>query len=604
MATLFLPLNGIGLGHISRSHVVAEYLLRNGERPIMMVQGYYPEFFASTVPGLSIPLIYKSTPIERIRIADEIARYSRLSMARAVVEDTHPSPIVLPASLTRILLVRPTAIEYMRHVREIYKCRYNSFVICDHPRSPTWPYSEAETSEMEAWDRWSFAGPIYRSATKQNVGSIRCKYGFHEGEAVYIFTMGGGGSQKDARAEISHFFAESIVIAHALKEKDSQCRLLFVRGPLFPMELSVPAEFEDVTQEPDMPTLLAVATGAVIRPGFNTTWECIGGRTPFFTVAGQTFMEPVEHRDQALRRHDLLPRDLTEWLHPSWRKHFSVVSSQAANEWLPDYALAHLHSKIVTPPLASSDRRQIAVNMPRRQYEGDLPFLLRIDDVIVLDDNLLDLLEFCVSRALCPSLEVIPYLARFDETLLQATVGSSIAYDISQHGFAHLPRRTSSGRRAEIVDSEPIGTSLMQGREILMQRFPIRFRGGFSAPYDYAPATFSNYWHALGGRYMSFCQHKCPSYSLPVIRPLLDPWDWSRNVPIEWAVLLTEARRSRAVHGHIGIAIHPFLFDHPGERHRTFEIIDRLLELGCVPRLIGDVALGRLEGHGSIESCC
>jgi len=42
-----------------------------------------------------------------------------------------------------------------------------------------------------------------------------------------------------------------------------------------------------------------------------------------------------------------------------------------------------------------------------------------------------------------------------------------------------------------------------------------------------------------------------------------------------------------------GIAIHPFLFDVAGERDRPFDIIDRCLDLGCRPRLIGDVALGR-----------
>lgn len=79
MTIIFLPLNGIGLGHISRAYAVAQYLRTRGESPVLMVQGGYPEFFSDNVPGLSIPTIYKAGPSERLQIAQETTRFALLS---------------------------------------------------------------------------------------------------------------------------------------------------------------------------------------------------------------------------------------------------------------------------------------------------------------------------------------------------------------------------------------------------------------------------------------------------------------------------------------------------------------------------------------------
>jgi hypothetical protein len=600
MVTIFLPLNGVGLGHISRSYAVAEYMLRRGDRPVMMVQGQYPEFFATTVPGISIPTIYKANLNEQARIADEIARYARMSGAGALVEDTYPAPITLPAAIRKVLLVRPSSIEYMRILGAVNRNRYSDFVITDHPDSPSWPYAESETAEIAAWDNWSWAGPIYRAHSDHKLQSVRRRYDLKEDEAVYVFSLGGGGSHQDLALEITSFCGQAVEIAHLLRQEDPRCRLIFVRGPLFPKDLSIPDEFEDISREPEMPELLAAATGAVIRPGFNTTWECIAGNTPFFPVPGKTFMEPVGPRAEALLSHGLAPRNVAEWLDPAWRERFRVVSAQTSARWTPVAALAHVHSRIVTADSAACDHPQFAAPVALAERRGDIPLLLRIDDVITMNRNLLDLLEFCIKRALCPSLEVIPYLSPTDEASLAAILGSSLQYEVSQHGFSHLPRRTIFGRRAEVTAEDPsISDCLMKGRDMLQGRFPTRYRGGFSPPYDYVPANFPDTWRSMGGSYMSVCRQQCSPSVLPVICPLLDPWDWMQNRPVEWPVLLTEAGRSIESQGHVGIAIHPFLFDAEGERDRTFEVIDRLLDRNCTPRLIGDVALGRSAVGGA-----
>jgi UDP-N-acetylglucosamine:LPS N-acetylglucosamine transferase len=590
MATVFLPLNGIGLGHIARSHAVAEYMLGRGGHPIMLVQGHYPDFFARSVPGISIPTIYKANQAGRLQIADEIIRYARTTNTRVIVEDTHPSPIALPATLRRVLLVRPTAIEYMRHLCNVYSHKYSNFVITDHPDSPTWPYSESETVEIKGWDTWTCAGPVFRWHCDNKEQFIRYRYNLNEEQAFYVFTMGGGGAQKDVQEEARTFLGQSVAVARVLRESEPGCRLIFVRGPLFPRDITIPVEFEDVLSEPEMPALLAASTGAVIRPGFNTTWECLAGRTPFLSIPGLTFMEPVSNRQSALAVQGLSPRDVKEWLDPLWRKQFMIACGQTVARWNPAHALAHIYSKVTNSVDTTTSHLAVDVSANALGYEASVPFLLRIDDVFSLDRNLMELLEFCIKRALCPSLEIIPYLAETDESQLDSIFGSSLRYEVSQHGFAHLPRHTSSGRRTEILDEPLIIDQLRIGLEMLRNRFPTRYKGGFSAPYDYVFPTFPDEWHAIGGRYISFCSHQCRPSLLPVIRQLLDPWNWSRGMPIDWTFLSGAARRSIELHGHVGIAIHPVLFDIPGERDRTFAILDRLLEHGCAPRLIGECA--------------
>ena len=54
-----------------------------------------------------------------------------------------------------------------------------------------------------------------------------------------------------------------------------------MQGPYFPPRIPIPPRFEVVQDEQQMPALLKIAKGAVIRAGFNTTWECLAAGTPF-----------------------------------------------------------------------------------------------------------------------------------------------------------------------------------------------------------------------------------------------------------------------------------------------------------------------------------
>lgn len=590
MAVIFLSLNGIGLGHISRAFTISGWLKERGVAPVIFAQGRYPEFMSAKIPGVSIPTIYKLKPVEREAVALDLTKYARMTAPSVVVEDTHPAPIELPDYVERVLLVRPTAISYMRHLNLHYRRSFKHFFVTDHPESPTWPFPPDETAEVSGWQGWSFAGPVYRAPDRRLADGVRERHRIGAGETLYVFTMGGGGAQRDPVGAAASFCAQACAVAEELRRERPGCRLLFVRGPLFPAEYRVPEMFEDIAVEPDMPNLLALAAGAVIRPGFNTTWECIGARVPFLPIRGETFMEPVLERTRRLAEFNLAPEDQRQWLDPAWGASFRRSCADVTERWSPKVTADALCERL-SP---ETPRTRVLPRPPgvRARAADGPPLLVRIDDVIDIDRELAEALELCFSRGLKPSLEVIPYLSALNDELLSDLLHGHSGYEVSQHGYAHLPRRTKTGRKAEFTDEHFNEGQLREGSLFMRERFPRSFVGGYSAPFDSLPAQFAGAWLRMGGRYVSFCRDRRVEGALGSVRLTLDPWDWAGEEPVPESRLMAEARRSAAGRGYVGVVLHPFLFKRPGESDRIAALLDGLLDFGCRPSLLSECALG------------
>ena len=75
--------------------------------------------------------------------------------------------------------------------------------------------------------------------------------------------------------------------------------------------------------------------------------------------------------------------------------------------------------------------------------------MIRIDDVVCQEPALGWLLDLLATRGLRASLEVVPYLMQFDEEFLDRFDPSETLFEVSQHGYAHVPRTADSGRRCE-----------------------------------------------------------------------------------------------------------------------------------------------------------
>jgi hypothetical protein len=618
MAIVFLPLNGIGMGHLSRSFALARQLRELGEKPVIFAQGKYPRFMADEVPGFRLGAIYKAWWPTRWKMAGDIATYARRTSPAVVVDDTHPAKIRLSSDICRVLALRPTTMSYLRWLRLRHEHKFRQIFVADHPDSPTWPFSDDQSREISTWEKWTCVGPIFRRATAEGRARVREKYSLRDGEPMFVFTMGGGGSQKTDGLEVPAFVAKAASWAELIRARISAARLLFVRGPLFPKTVSLPNFFEDIATEDDMPSLIAEASGAVIRPGFNTLWECIGGQTPFICIEGDTYREPVADRDRRLRAAALVPRDFDHWLDPGYIEQFKQACPDIASRWPVMHAAECIQkslAKIAPPPgaqrviaqAAPGAQRTIAQTAPgalRNSVESDssrnIPavhsqtstrkgLVIRVDDVVEPDAEMVSLRRLCVSRGLCVSLEMIPYLCKFDEASLKSFAGDW-KYEASQHGFDHLPRRDANGLKAEFLAEEDCRPSLSRGIQIMRQKFPETFRGGFSAPFDGYPAALSSTWQALGGQFVSVVWSKT-EMNLPKVQLTVDPWNWPRNSPRSLAWVMRQITAAIKERDYIGLCLHPQLLKFPGQIEYHERLFDQVLNLGVEPMMMSDVAL-------------
>lgn len=622
MAIVFLPLNGIGLGHVMRGFVLARELLARGEAPIVVAQGHYPAFMARAVPGCSISPIYKTAITERQRIVADVVRCARQTNPAVVIEDTHPAPMELPADVRRILLVRPTTMQQMLNLQAKHVLTYDAILVTDHWESPTWPFDAAQTAQIRSWSNWSCVGPIVRTPTTAGGARIRQEYSLRADQRNYVFSMGGGGVQPDGTSDIAEFCAQAERIAQRLRRDDGNCRLLFIRGPLFPAAQSLPALFEDYGAEDDMPALLSCAAGAVVRAGFNTTWECLAAGTPFITFQGHTFAEPVVERLQGLAAAGLLLDSVDEWLDPDWIANFKRRAAAVVTRWPLSSVVEQLQGVILAasgadtgnsepaPVILPLTRKASAIavqtspvaapsrlappHWPLDAAHAPLPGLLvRIDDVIELSRELILTLEQCAARGLSVSLEVVPYLCRLDEGVLCEQLAGAVPFEVSQHGYAHLPRRIADGRKSDFFSDQDFAADLQKGLAVLQRLFPTKFRGGFSAPYDTFPPGLGQCWQQLGGRYVSALWAPLEDCPLPVVNHPIDPWDWRRDREHSQARLMRKLRDSLVRNGYTGLALHPQLLTSAARVARLEQLLDEVMTLGCTPVLASQIAARR-----------
>ena len=329
MALVMLALNGTGLGHLIRTVIVSELLASVGERAEIFSEGKYHPSGWEHFPVHQVPSLWASSEEVRRRVAAQLTATAAKSEPAVVVEDTHPNPIHLPTRIRRVLLVRPTSFEYLAGLNERYGSVYSAFLLCDSPGSPTWPYTEDQTRQLKDWDRWHIVGPIYRTPTEEEARSVQERYRLGADSSVCVFSMGGGGVHvKDAKGyDIVRFLRLALEVAQLIQAADLKARLLFVKGPYFPKRIPVPQLFEVVQDDVQMPALLKAARGAVIRAGFNSTWECLAGRTPFLPLIGTTYKEPLEERIGRLTAMGLVPATPEQfWTDAEWRAGYRRIA--------------------------------------------------------------------------------------------------------------------------------------------------------------------------------------------------------------------------------------------------------------------------------------
>jgi hypothetical protein len=603
MAYLLLPLNGVGRGHLTRALIFADWLREAGRLPMIALQGASRFAAPWSVPTTNVPTLHHAVEANAQRLADDLARAALLSSPSVIIEDTHPRRVSWPPGIGHVIVVRPTRIDHMRLLQRLHG-ETACLLICDHPSSPTWPYDAAQTAEIQSWPRWDCLGPVFRALSPEAVDRMRATYRLQPDEALFVFSMGGGG-ELEGSGDRRAFVEAAAALAGQLRARIARPRFVFVRGPLFPAAVALPAIFEDVHEEPDLPSLFALARGAVVRPGYNVTWECIAAGTPFIALRGTTKSEPVQVRLDALVASGFeISPDVGRLIDPAARARFAAAcrTALARFDGAPrERFLAHTErAQPVTAPAPAEPRPPspgagfTAGQLDRlaravRDAGAPMPLRIRLDDVTRLDDEVRWLIALCREHGARLSLEIVPYHNAITGAELDR-LDPDGAVDIGQHGYAHLPAyRDGVEIRGEFVDG-PAGDKAVEqlriGAGLLARAFGGRFRGGYSAPYDLLPPGLASTWRAVGGRYLSWIWARPTDDALPCVRVAFDPWDWKAGKPHEGEALVERIVSRMARIGGVGLVLHPQCLRDPGPRQMTADLVRCLIGAGCVPARI------------------
>jgi hypothetical protein len=492
----------------------------------------------------------------------------------------------------------------MRLLKEELGHTTERFLVCDHPDSPTWPYTPDETAALKGWKKWEFIGPVFRQLSPANLREVRERYSLADGQRVYVFTMGGGGTRSEQDTDVADFLERGTRIAQSLRSADPECRLIFVRGPFFPTDVGLPVLFESVGVEQYVPELLASSDGAVIRPGFNTLWECLRANVPFVPISGTTYREPVEERLGRLEQFGLTGADCLElWGRESWRSDFVERGRRVTGRWTgmpepdvvrrileppegyrPVWASAASAAPLFGAKLEGGVSPEVVGEL-LRNVVGEKRLLIRLDDIVALDEPVLWLLEVFRRRRLFASLEVVPYLSNLSDEDLDA-VDAEALLEVGQHGYAHIPRFDEKGRKGEFwprseAELRLAAQQIAAGFSKLSAAFPRRFRGGYSPPFDGMPAWGDPVWLEAGVRYLSLMRADAPSSRTPTIRLRTDLWNWKENRPRPALAVVREVAADMSEHGYAGIVIHPRLLCNQSERVRFTKLLDALIGAGA-----------------------
>jgi len=603
VAVVVFAMNGQGLGHLIRSTIVSHALATVGERPVIFSGGEYQPGGLAQFPVRFVPSLWGATDEVRKRVSSELHSMADISLPAVVVEDTHPAPIQLPAAIRRVLLVRPTSYEYLVRLNERYAGLYSAYLLCDSPDSPTWPYDETQTRQVAGWKNWHVIGPVYRTASEDEVCQVRARHHLSGDQEVCVFSMGGGGVKvNDPKGQdVIRFLRLALQVADVVETTGSRVRLLFVKGPYFPPRVPIPSRFEVVPEEDHMPALLKIAKGAVIRAGFNTPWECIAAGTPFIPLIGTTYAEPVTERVNRLTSLGLVPPNIESfWFDDKWREEYRHIARGivATHSGAPEPQ--ELRRLILDRQGMRSQPRPKPHAIRRNRTKKGIPLVVRIDDVVCKEPAFCWLLDVLAARSLRASLELVPYLVEFDETFLDRFDPARKLFEVSQHGYAHVPRTTDGGRRCEFSPESAAPTTeevevIARGKQQIEAAFPHRFNGGFSPPYDALPSWLPATWHALGGTFVScLYTNSVPGSPLPVRRAGADVWDWTMDRAVSRDQLMRKLALQVSMDGHAGIVLHPRCLRRRSEKLHLHNLLNRM-EGGARTVSLRDLALGKIE---------
>jgi hypothetical protein len=369
---------------------------------------------------------------------------------------------------------------------------------------------------------------------------------------------------------------------------------LVVTGPDFRHDAEIDRRFvKAYSFLNNLDGLIKLADIVIINPSLDLASEC-------FCSAKRLILLSISHSEEvdSLRQTFIFHRPLMRWANINSDSIINIADDllKEPNRSLPLSPWSDGATKVlsfinsVQPEREALQKGQNFIKLLKRGKQ----FLIRIDDVVEIDGELKWLLQLVRCLGFSATLEVIPQLCKISDQDLDRLELEEGAIEVSQHGCSHMMSAVASEWRSEFnVRSEsPTSSdiySIHQGHTIMKERFPRRFGGGFSPPYDGLPIWLPEVWKREGGKYISTIWKDTGSSLLPNVRVTAEVWDWAQNRRRTTAATIEDIVESMVKRGYGGLVLHPRLFRSQSNRTWLSYLLEALRDAGIEPRLPSDL---------------
>ena len=294
--------DSVGLGHITRTHLIAERLASRGHQVLVLASGgarFEARHERISVAGMP----------QLLSDAEAQAHVNGLLTAfqpDLITEDTGTRPDLRGLSG----FAAPPKVLILRRMDGFGLERYRrggSFAYYD--RTLVLASAESLLSQptvlpvtkraMRASRRFRYFGPVYRMPTRAEVAAASARYGKRDAKLVVVSAGGGGDHGADDYCE--RLYHSAVEAATLLREDGLPAKFVIVAGPLFGAATPRPGpDVEVVSYEPALHALLHAADVAVIRPGANVLLEALSGPARLVLVPGHSHFEDQAHQSRIL----------------------------------------------------------------------------------------------------------------------------------------------------------------------------------------------------------------------------------------------------------------------------------------------------------------
>lgn len=303
---LFYTANGVGLGHLQRTRLIAERLRTKNIKIILVTPARYPYLF-----GKFFDQLVKLAPLSDELLKNPAKTFAvRLSNGRKfaqALKKFRPDIIIADFYLTSSFTFYafsfavgqfPTKSIFIWRLEDANKFSYdikNETARLNYFQKIILPHGREELKELLPGTLWQYVkdnskfgicGPIFRKPDRKKMAFCRRKYKVFSTDFLITITVGSGGKLEQGRCEKPNKVIEKfLAIYPRLVDKIPNLKTIIVTGPYFKNfgKESFP-RLKIIRFEKNLPELMNLSNLVISTAGYNTCNELIETKTPAILV--------------------------------------------------------------------------------------------------------------------------------------------------------------------------------------------------------------------------------------------------------------------------------------------------------------------------------